>query len=149
MTIWVVAIVLLALFPAGLFLGLVVKPRVDRRMLRREVESNLSPGETVLFESLARRSPNWWQHFVLINGLMSVTNRRLIWVAWLIPILVKRFREVKPEQIDSVNLRGAAVEVVQGGHVVTFYPQEIMPFPDERLARAAFEALTQLKAGVP
>ena len=146
MSIALVMIAIAAFVPIGAFLGLVVKPKVEQRMLKRVLTSSLSGGERVLFESLARRSPSWWQQFLLVQGFLCVTDRRLIWIGWLVPFVSKRLTTIKPEEIESVTLHGTGIEVVQAGRVLTYYPQQTPPFPDEGRAQSALDALSHLKA---
>jgi hypothetical protein len=85
--------------------------------LQSQLERGLAPGEQSLYKSMSSRLSGFpLVPFALGDGVVMVTNKRLLWAVWILAPFWKRVKGIPLDRIEDVELN----EVLSAGQVSVY-----------------------------
>jgi hypothetical protein len=137
---------------AFLALGILTRLNGFVGTLKSQLERSLAPGEQSLYISISSRMAGFpLIPFAFHDGVVMVSNKRLLWAGWILAPFWKRVKEILLDRIEDVKLNeilsAGQVSVYVGGKLTIFMTRKNrwMPFSGD-LGKGLTEAINGARA---
>jgi hypothetical protein len=132
---------------AFLLFGLFARVNGFFGTLQSQLERDLAPGEQALYKSISSRMAGIpLIPFAYHDGVVMVTNKRLLWAGWILAPFWKLVKQMSLDRIEDVKLNRSSgqVWVFLGGKRTIFSPRKnrLMPFSGD-LGKGLTEAINR------